>query len=57
MMSTLPLLIPGADEGAGCLDVHNPYDLSLIGKVATADSRHIDKALSTAYGLLTDRDK
>ncbi|MGI9274353.1 MAG: aldehyde dehydrogenase family protein [Endozoicomonas sp.] len=51
-----PLMIHQTGEPAGWLEVHNPYDLSLIAKVATCDSSHIDKALTTAYGLFRNRD-
>ena len=54
-MKTFPLMISQPTTEAGWLDVHNPYDLSIIAKVATCDSRHIDQALSTAYTLFRDK--
>lgn len=40
---------------AGTLSVHNPYDLSKIGEVATAGEQHLEDALSTAHALYLDK--
>ena len=56
-METFPLMISQSTTEAGWLDVHNPYDLSLIAKVATCDSSHIDQALSAAHSLFRDKQR
>ncbi|WP_062269099.1 aldehyde dehydrogenase family protein [Endozoicomonas arenosclerae] len=55
-MDRFPLLIPHSDEPAGWLDVHNPYDLSVMAQVATGDSGHIEQALTSAHDLFSNRD-
>lgn len=54
-MDTFPLMIHKAGAEAGWQDVHNPYDLGVIAKVATCDSRHVDQALTTAHALFKDK--
>ena len=56
-MDSFPLMIHKAGKEAGWLDVHNPFDLSIIAKVAVCDSSHVDQALTTAYELHHDRSR
>ncbi len=56
MTQHFPLMIPGATSNAGTLEVHAPYDDSLIATVDTADKDAVEGALRTAYALFRDRD-
>ena len=55
MTESFPLMVPGADGGAGQVDVHAPYDGAPIATVATADAGVVDTALTTAHRLYADR--
>ena len=55
-MDRFPLLIPHSEEPAGMLTVYNPFNLTPIAEVATCDSRHIDRALTTAQELFQNKD-
>lgn len=50
------LLIPGATIRSPDLEVRAPFDLALIGRVATADATAVETALATAHGLFRKRD-
>ncbi len=55
-MSTLyPLMIPGAKAGKTLLEVHQPYDGTLIARVETANAAAAEQALKTAHALHSDR--
>ena len=56
MSDRFPLLIVDSPAAAGTLTVSAPYDGAPIAEVDTADERHVDKALDTAYALFRDRD-
>jgi len=40
---------------AGSLEVTSPFDGSVLATVDTGDARHVEAALTTAYGLFRDR--
>ena len=56
MPSHIELMIPGAVKSGTPLNVHAPYDNSLIATVDTADASAVEQALATAYGLFRNRD-
>ena len=56
MPERFPLMVPGATPDAELMDVHAPYDRSLIATVERGGPQVVEKALDTAYGLFRDRD-
>jgi acyl-CoA reductase-like NAD-dependent aldehyde dehydrogenase len=52
----LPLLAPGVSSVGPGLEVHAPFDGSLLATVATTDAAGVDRALATAAGLFANRD-
>lgn len=56
MSERFPLLIVDSPAGAGTLTATAPYDGAPIAEVDTADERHVDRALDTAYALFRNRD-
>jgi acyl-CoA reductase-like NAD-dependent aldehyde dehydrogenase len=56
MAEEFPLLIPGADTDDGVVEVHAPFDNSLIAEIRAADEAAVGKALETAYALYRNRD-
>ncbi len=54
-MEKFPLMIHQPGKAQGWLEVHNPFNLKPIAKVATCDSSHVNQALTTAYSLFRDR--
>ncbi|MGI9250828.1 MAG: aldehyde dehydrogenase family protein [Pseudohongiellaceae bacterium] len=59
MAEDYPLLIAGtsgaAAKNSGTLKVTSPFDGSAIGSVGIADGDAVERALSTAYALYSDR--
>jgi len=51
------LLIPGASTTDGTIEVHAPYDGSLLATVDAADAAAANHALATAHALFLDRDR
>ncbi|MDQ6959857.1 MAG: aldehyde dehydrogenase family protein [Mariprofundaceae bacterium] len=52
----VPLMIPGASEAKGkLLEVFSPYDNQLIASVAAANAAGVERALSNASSLFSDR--
>ena len=56
MPEPFPLMVPGATPDSELMDVHAPYDRSLIATIERGGPRVVEKALRTAYGLFRDRD-
>ena len=56
MPERFPLMVPGATPDSELMDVHAPYDRSLIATIERGGPRVVEKALRTAYGLFRDRD-
>ena len=56
MPERFPLMVPGATPDGDLMDVHAPYDQSLIATVECGGARVVEEALDTAYGLFRDRD-
>lgn len=56
MVHRYGLLVPGASSASRPVTVHAPFDRSVIGEVATADTATVEHALSTAYRLYRHRD-
>lgn len=56
MQTDFRSMIPGAATDDGEIEVYAPFDRSLIARVITADSKAVNTALDTAYGLFRDRD-
>ena len=56
MPERFPLMVPGATPDGELMDVHAPYDRSLIATIERGGPRVVEKALRTAYGLFRDRD-
>jgi acyl-CoA reductase-like NAD-dependent aldehyde dehydrogenase len=57
-MQHFPLLIAGRNKkNVHALDVTSPFDDSLIATVETADQSDIDRALTTASKLFSDREQ
>jgi len=50
------LMIPGVTSSSTPLEIHAPWDNSLIATADTADSAAVEQALATAYALYRDRD-
>ncbi|MEE8143143.1 MAG: aldehyde dehydrogenase family protein, partial [Planctomycetota bacterium] len=48
-------MVPGA-EASGTLEVHAPFDNSLIATIDTGDRNVVEQALSTAQRMFRDRD-
>lgn len=57
MAEHYPLMVPGATEHGPPINVHAPFDRSVIATADTATEAVIDTALSTAYALFRDRDR
>ncbi len=51
-----PLLIPGTPSSDGVLELHAPYDQTLLATLDSADASAVDLALSNAYALYRNRD-
>ncbi len=49
-------MIAGDIEPTGRLEVHSPYDLSLITTVDTVGKQGVEQALNTAHRLFQNRD-
>ena len=56
MPERFPLMVPGATPVGDPMDVHAPYDRSLIATVERGGPQVVEQALDTAYGLFRDRD-
>ena len=56
MSERFPLLIVDSPASAGTLTVTAPYDSAPIAEVDTADERHVDTALHSAYNVFRNRD-
>ncbi len=56
MAERFPLLVPGAAPDGEVMEVHAPYDGSLIATVERGGQAVVEKALDTAYGLFRDKD-
>ncbi|MHC5022491.1 MAG: aldehyde dehydrogenase family protein [Planctomycetota bacterium] len=56
MTRHLPLMSPAIPAAASKLDVHAPFDGSLIATVDQADASGVEAALALAHGLHRDRD-
>ena len=56
MSERFPLMVPGATPDPELMDVHAPYDRSLVATVERGGPQVVEKALDTAYGLFRDRD-
>ena len=56
MPERFPLMVPGATPDSDLMDVHAPYDRSLIATVERGGARVVEEALYTAYRLFRDRD-
>ena len=56
MAEQFPLMVPGASPDGELLDVHAPWDRSLIATVERGGPPVVEKALDTAYRLFRDRD-
>jgi acyl-CoA reductase-like NAD-dependent aldehyde dehydrogenase len=56
MPEHFPLMIAGAIESTGSLEVVAPFDQSPIARVDTCGADGIEQALQTAYTLFRDRD-
>ena len=56
MPEQFPLMVPGATPDGEPMDVHAPYDRSLIATVERGGPQVVEKALNTAYELFRDRD-
>jgi len=48
-------MVPGANTNDGSLEIHTPFDRSLIATMETADAAAVEKALTTAHSLFRDR--
>ena len=56
MVEHFEVLIPGATS-AGRVEVHSPYDRSVIDTIGTADSDDMERALASADGVSRDRSR
>ncbi len=56
MAERFPLMVPGAAPDGEVMEVHAPYDRSLIATVERGGQAVVEKALDTAYGLFRDKD-
>ncbi len=56
MPERFPLMVPGSNPDDERMDVHAPWDRSLIATVERGGPAVVEKALDTAYGLFRDRD-
>ena len=56
MSEEFNVLIPGATGNGKHIQVHAPWDLSLISEVPSASLQDIDRALETAYQIFRKRD-
>ena len=56
MPEQFPLMVPGASPDSEPMNVHAPYDGSLIATVERGGPPVVGKALDTAYRLFRDRD-
>ena len=50
------LMLHKTASAAGVLEVHAPFDRSIIAEVETTNAGHIDQAMSVAYSLYRDKD-
>jgi len=57
MIAHYPLMIPGAHAGGSTLEVHAPYDGTLIATLDTASTEDADLALQTAFDLYRNRNR
>lgn len=55
MSKKYSLMLHKPAPAAGTIEVHAPYDRSLIAEVETANIEHIEQALSVAYDLYRDK--
>ena len=56
MPEQFPLMVPGATPDGELMEVHAPWDRSLIATVERGGSAVAEKALDTAHRLFRDRD-
>ena len=56
MPEQFPLMVPGARPDGEPMDVHAPYDRSLLATVERGGSQVAERALDTAYRLFRDKD-
>ena len=49
------LMLHNASAAAGVMEVHAPFDRSVIAEVETANEKHIHQAMNTAYSLYRDK--
>ncbi|MCH7856823.1 MAG: aldehyde dehydrogenase family protein [Gemmatimonadetes bacterium] len=56
MPEQFPLMVPGATPDGELMEVHAPWDRSLIATVERGGPEVAEKALDTAYRLFRDRD-
>ncbi len=56
MPEQFPLMVPGATPDSERMEVHAPYDGSLIATVERGGPPVVEQALDTAYRLFRDRD-
>ncbi len=52
-----PLLVPGAPSSVGVLELHAPYDQTLLATLDSADAGAVELALSNAHALYRNRDE
>ncbi|MFK7815555.1 MAG: aldehyde dehydrogenase family protein [Gammaproteobacteria bacterium] len=50
------MLHTASKNAAGVLEVHAPFDRSIIAEVETVNAEHIEQALNVAYSLYRDKD-
>ncbi len=55
MTAYLALMVPGADDFDGVIEVHAPYDGKLIATLDAATPDTVERALETAHALFLDR--
>ena len=54
-MSHLALMVPGANDYDGAIEIHAPYDGKLIATLDAATPDTVERALETAHALFLDR--
>ncbi len=56
MTEHFPLMVPGATASGETLEVHAPFDRSLIATVDAAGPETVERAMAQAYALFRNRD-
>ena len=56
MPEHFPLMVPGATPDDDLMEVHAPFDRTLIAAIERGGPSVVEKALDTAYRLFRDRD-